>query len=50
MNKSNNEEYDILIGIDDEWSVSVDDGRESEVYGYNCRCGSHAEHEHEDEI
>ncbi|GAA5184978.1 type VI secretion system Vgr family protein [Acinetobacter kookii] len=50
MNTSINEDYDILIGTVDDWSVSLDDGSEDENFEYNCSCGSHEDHEHEDEI
>lgn len=50
MNTSINEDYDILIGTADDWSVSLDDGSEDENFEYNCSCGSHEDHEHEDEI
>jgi len=50
MNTSINEGYDILIGTDDDWTVSLDDGREDENFEYNCSCGSHEDYEHEAEI
>ena len=51
INTSNNEDYDILIGTDDGWTVSLDDGSEDVDVEYNCGCGSHDEdHEHGEEI
>lgn len=44
---SNNENHDILIGANTDWSVSMDDGSEYEHYEYNCSCGAH---DHEDDI
>lgn len=49
MNTSNNEDHDILIGTDEEWTVSMDDGSDDD-FEYDCSCGSEDEHEHEDEI
>ncbi|WP_445117096.1 DUF2345 domain-containing protein [Acinetobacter sp. WZC-1] len=50
MNTANNEDYDMLIGTDDDWSISVDDGSNDDNFEYNCSCGSHEYHEHEGEI
>ncbi|WP_081409000.1 type VI secretion system Vgr family protein [Acinetobacter gyllenbergii] len=50
MNTSSNEGYDILIGKDDDWTVSVDDESEVDDFEYNCSCGSQGSHEHEDGI
>ncbi|CAP02953.1 hypothetical protein ABSDF_p20010 (plasmid) [Acinetobacter baumannii SDF] len=47
MNTSNNEDYDILIGTDDDWTVSLDDDGEEDDFEYNCNCGSHDDHDHE---
>ena len=50
MNTSNNEDHDILIGTDEDWTVSLDDDGEDDDFEYNCSCGSHEDHEHGDEI
>ena len=52
MNTSNNEDHDILIGTDEEWTVSMDDGNDDDDddFQYDCSCGSHEDHEHGDEI
>lgn len=50
MDTFNNEDHDILIGTDEEWTVSMDDENEDESFEYNCSCDSQDEHEHEDEI
>lgn len=50
INSSNNEDYDILIGTEGDWTVSLDDGVEFENFEYNCSCGSYENHEHWDEI
>ena len=50
MNTSNNEDHDILIGTDEDWTVSLDDDGEDDDFEYDCSCGSHEDHEHGDEI
>lgn len=50
INASNNEDHDILIGTDDEWTVSLDDESGDDDFEYNCSCGSHEDHDHEDGI
>ena len=47
MNTSNNENHDILIGTDDDWTVSLDDENEDEDFEFNCSCSSHQDHEDE---
>ena len=47
MNTSNNENHDILIGTDDDWTVSLDDGNEDDDFEFNCSCSSHQDHEDE---
>ena len=46
----NNEDHDILIGTDEDWTVSMDDGGEDDSFEYTCSCGSQDEHEHQDKI
>ena len=48
MSTSNNENHDILIGTNDEWTVSMDDDSADDDFEYNCSCGS--DEDHEDEI
>ena len=48
MSTSNNENLDILIGTNDEWTVSMDDDSADDDFEYNCSCGS--DEDHEDEI
>ncbi|WP_335978019.1 hypothetical protein [Acinetobacter calcoaceticus] len=52
INTSSNESYDMLIGTDDDWTVSVDTGNEDDDHDhdYQCNCGLHADHEQGDEI
>ena len=50
MNTSNNEDYDILIGTDEDWTFSMDDGSEDDDFEYNCSCGSHEDHDYQEEI
>lgn len=50
INTSNNDDHDILIGTDDDWTVSLDDGIEVENFEYNCSCCSHEDHRHQEEI
>lgn len=45
MNTSNNEGYDILIGADSDWTVSVDDESVADDFEFNCSCGSQDSHE-----
>lgn len=47
MNTYNNENYDILIGTDDEWTVSMDD--ESEDQGVEHTCNSYHHNDEEEE-
>ncbi|UUM26925.1 DUF2345 domain-containing protein [Acinetobacter colistiniresistens] len=44
---SKNEHYDLLIGTDDEWTVSIDDESDDIDFQYDCSCGSHKDHEDE---
>lgn len=50
MTTSNNENHDLLIGTDDEWTVSIDDESDDDDFQYNCSCGSQDDHEQEEEI
>ena len=50
MTTYNNENHDLLIGTDDEWTVSIDDESDDDDFQYDCSCGSHEDHEHGDEI
>ncbi|MCH2001872.1 DUF2345 domain-containing protein [Acinetobacter seifertii] len=50
INTSTNEACDILIGIDESWTVSVETGNEDDEHDYECKCGSHENHEHGGEI
>ncbi len=50
MTTSNNENHDLLIGTDDDWTVSMDDESNDDDFQYDCGCGSQEEHEHGDEI
>ena len=47
MTTSNNENHDLLIGTDDDWTVSMDDESDDDDFQYDCSCGSHEDHEHE---
>ncbi|WP_338325140.1 hypothetical protein [Acinetobacter guerrae] len=47
VSKNDNEDYDILIGIDDDWTVSLDNETENEDFQYICNCGMHDDHEKE---
>lgn len=47
MNTYNNEDYDILIGTDEDWTVSMDDDSEDDDFEYNCSCGLHDAYEGE---
>ncbi|GAB01804.1 MULTISPECIES: type VI secretion system Vgr family protein [Acinetobacter] len=49
INTSNNDDHDILIGTDGDWTVSLDDGIEVENFEYNCSC-SHEDHLDQEEI
>lgn len=40
----------MLIGIDERWTVSVETGNEDDEHDYECKCGSHENYKHEDEI
>ena len=50
MTTSNNENHDLLIGTDDDWTVSMDDESDDDDFQYDCSCGSQEDHEHEGEI
>ncbi|MFX7298673.1 hypothetical protein ABTI66_19060, partial [Acinetobacter baumannii] len=50
INTSTNEGYDMLIGIDEGWTVSVETGNEDDEHDYECKCGSHENHEYGGEI
>ena len=41
INTTENENYDILIGANEEWTISIDDGSEDDDFEYDCSCGSH---------
>ncbi|ENU58921.1 putative VGR-related protein [Acinetobacter guillouiae MSP4-18] len=41
INTTENENYDILIGANEEWTISIDDGSEDDDFEYDCNCGSH---------
>lgn len=47
INTYNNQDYDILIGMDEDWTVSIDDAGEVDDLEYHCSCGSHDEHDGE---
>jgi type VI secretion system secreted protein VgrG len=49
INTFNNDDHDILIGTDGDWTVSLDDGIEVENFEYNCSC-SHEDHLDQEEI
>lgn len=49
INTSNNDDHDILIGTDGDWTVSLDDGIEVENFEYNCSC-SNEDHLDQEEI
>jgi hypothetical protein len=38
MTTYNNENHDILIGTDDEWTVSIDDESDDDDFQYDCSC------------
>ena len=50
MTTSNNENHDLLIGTDDDWTVSMDDESDDDDFQYDCGCESQEDHEHEGEI
>jgi type VI secretion system secreted protein VgrG len=50
MTTSNNENHDLLIGTDDDWTVSMDDESDDDDFQYDCSCGSQEDHEHEGEL
>ena len=50
MTSYNNENHDLLIGTDDEWTVSIDDESDDDDFQYDCSCDSQDDHEHEEEI
>ena len=50
MNTYNNEDYDILIGTADEWTVSIDDSGEDGDFEHECNCGLTDNHEHDEGI
>ena len=50
MTTYNNENHDLLIGTDDEWTVSIDDESDDDDFQYDCSCDSQDDHEHEEEI
>ncbi|OAL82752.1 type VI secretion system protein [Acinetobacter sp. SFD] len=50
MNTYNNEDYDILIGTADEWTVSIDDSGEDDDFEHECNCGLTDNHEHDEGI
>lgn len=47
INTYNHEDYDILIGADEDWTVSIEDERDDNDFQYLCGCGSHEDHEDE---
>lgn len=50
MTTYNNENHDLLIGTDDDWTVSMDDESDDDDFQYDCSCGSQEEHKHEGEL
>ena len=44
LSKSNNENHDILIGTEGEWTVSLDDGSVDVDFEIKCSCDSYEEH------
>ena len=50
MTTSNNENHDLLIGTDDDWTVSMDDESDDDDFQYDCSCGSQEDDEHEGEL
>jgi len=46
----NNQNHDLLIGTNDEWTVSIDDESDDDDFQYHCGCGAHEDHNHEDDI
>ncbi|MBJ9954944.1 MULTISPECIES: type VI secretion system Vgr family protein [unclassified Acinetobacter] len=41
VNTDENQDYEILIGTDQAWTVSIDDGNENDDFEYHCNCDSH---------
>ncbi|MCX5467378.1 type VI secretion system Vgr family protein [Acinetobacter nematophilus] len=41
VNTDENQDYEILIGTDEAWTVSIDDGNENDDFEYHCNCDSH---------
>ena len=50
MTTYNNENHALVIGTDDERTVSIDDESDDDDFQYDCSCDSQDDHEHEEEI